>query len=94
MPKRRVAFLTYAKGEHGAAAMKAANGCSVSALTDNLQGCPGQAACGHDPGHTEDCGYRGGTSCTALLLARRFKGRQARGEVFGVLTHDVGPPIS
>lgn len=42
MPKQRIAFLTYAKGEHGAAAMKAANGCSVSALTDNLQGCPGQ----------------------------------------------------
>ncbi len=29
-----------------------------------------------------------------LLVARRFKGREARGQVFSVLAHDVGPPIS
>ena len=44
--------------------------------------------------HAEDGGYRGGTCCATLLVACRFKGREARGEVFGVLAHDVGPPIS
>ncbi|KAL4430541.1 hypothetical protein ABPG77_005781 [Micractinium sp. CCAP 211/92] len=33
VPKQRIAFLTYAKGEHGEAAMKAANGCSVPRLS-------------------------------------------------------------
>ncbi|KAL4430542.1 hypothetical protein ABPG77_005782 [Micractinium sp. CCAP 211/92] len=35
VPKQRVAFLTYAKGEHGAAAMQAANGCSIAGLSSS-----------------------------------------------------------
>ena len=46
------------------------------------------------PGHAEDGGQRGRPCGAALPVARRFKGREARGEVFGVLAHDVGPPIS